>query len=182
MSSLAQSILLAILLLAGYFVFSRVRRSPNRPSLPGPAAAEFRSLLHSRPSSIQRFHDIQAAVRKVCGIVLVVGLSFFLVGGIHYSNSTYEAAGANAPADLAVAWTGWVAWGLALAVMQSAQGLDALLVGAILGGPLPFTKTDIVTRGTSATALGIGRLAAGIFFLAVALLGACLLAGVCTFF
>ena len=117
---------------------------------------ELESLAESKSRRTAELHGYLQKLREVSGAFLLLGLSFFLVGGIS----------GNVP----LAASGWVIWLVAAFVPAIVDGIDAILLDAIAARPLVFGRDGKVVYGDEARGIGMRRLIGGVGLLVVALL------------
>jgi len=114
MSPIAQSVILSIVLLVGYWAFTRIRTRRSQPESSAPPMTpkkELEEFIRTKPSRIQALHRTLQSLRTVSAAMLVVGFAFFLVGGIHGDSSSSRDAFPLTDPGTTTALLGWVVWG-----------------------------------------------------------------------
>ena len=159
--ALLYSFALSLALLIAYRPFARFWRAPNREFPPGtsrgnlaPDALE--ETISTKPVQVRQDHARIARARKYAEILLLPGLSFFLVGGILR--------------ETAVALLGAAIWAFSLASTCLLRGMDALATGVAYAGGLivPIDRRTVV-YGQQAHRSGIRFILVGALFLGVLL-------------
>lgn len=161
LKGLPGSIVLAFLLLIGYWAYRRIRglllsSNASSQSSNHNVVHQVEQLVLDKPKEIRTIHALLRIIRQTSGAFLILGLSMFFIGGI-----THEF-------ELAV--LGWILWGVFAFTPLIVDGLDAILVEATAAKPLIYLGKPKLKVGMQARKFGIGRLIVGLIMMILTLL------------
>ena len=176
------AVVLSGILLAPYWIITRRRKTlPASPSSTGGSPTlsdELHQILNSKPPRVQDLHrDLQRA-KVVAGSFLIVGIAFFLAGGVAYDRSLSSERTSTSSHYVPVALFGWSLFVLSAAAVNVAEGIDAIAVKASITRPIPlFTKRRLLLAH-EATRFGLFKVLVGFAFLALILASLLMVLGV----
>jgi hypothetical protein len=161
----------SIVLLGVYWLLTRVRsKNSNRRNEAADLHLKLEEHLRDLPRQTRSKYLNLMLVKLISSAMLIVSLSFFIVGGISTESSPQEIRFTISDPAVQVSIFGWSLWGLSLLVLFVAEGAAALLARGIVARHLPgFTKLRFIS-GKEAIIFGIIRIIIGIFFVTVILL------------
>ena len=154
MSEFLISFALFTALLAGWRAYRRFK--PKKSN----SHRRLDELANAKSERITQLHSYLRTARRIAGVMLILGFSMFIVGGVSE--------------QFTLAVIGWLIWVSVAFIPAIVDGIDALLLDAAVSRSLILGRGGKIVYGEDARAIGVRRIVGGAALLVVALLASVL--------